>query len=89
MCCGSKVGVQAGTTQHIIVQGLEEKATGVMPAVYDRFILSVMDLLEGRIDSIVLDTPFGEQYLKTYPDHLISDNYSSRSTTIRFPVCRS
>lgn len=70
MCCGSKVGVQAGTTQHMIVQDLEEKATGVVPAVYDRFILSVMDLLEGRIDSLVLDTPFGEQYLKTYPDQL-------------------
>ena len=70
MCCGSKVGVQAGTTQHMIVQDLEEKATGVMPAVYDRFILSVMDLLAGRIDSLVLDTPFGEQYLKTYPNQL-------------------
>jgi len=70
MCCGSKVGVQAGTTQHMIVKNLEEKGTGVIPAVYDRFILSVMDLLQGRIDSLLLDTPYGEQYLKTYPDQL-------------------
>lgn len=70
LCCGSKVGVQGGTTQHIIVNKLAERGTGVVPAVYDRFILSLMDLLKGRIDAILLDTPFGNQYLKKHPDEL-------------------
>jgi len=69
MCCGHEVGVQAGSTQHMFVQSLE-KDTGVVTAVYDRFELSVMDLLAGRIDAIMLDTPYGEQYLKKYPDQL-------------------
>jgi polar amino acid transport system substrate-binding protein len=70
LCCGSKVGMQGGTTPHIIAQKLAERGTGVVPAVYDRFILSLMDLLKGRIDAILVDTPFGNQYLKKHPNEL-------------------
>jgi len=69
MCCGRQVGVHMGTTQHKIVQDLE-KSVGCTPAVYDRPILSVNDLLAGRIDSILVDTPYGDQTLKKHPNQL-------------------
>lgn len=70
LCCKAKVGIQSGTTQHMIVKKLAEGGIGTVPAVYDRFIMSVMDLRDGRIDSIIADTPIGKTFLKKYPDEL-------------------
>lgn len=70
LCCKAKVGIQGGTTQHMIVKKLAEAGVGTVPAVYDRFIMSVMDLRNGRIDSIIADTPIGKTFLKKYSNEL-------------------
>jgi ABC-type amino acid transport substrate-binding protein len=54
----------------MIVKKLAEDGIGTVPAVYDRFIMSVMDLRNGRIDSIIADTPIGKTFLTKYSDEL-------------------
>jgi len=70
LCLGHKAGAHRGTTQHAFLKGLVDAGVDVEPAIYDRPIMALMDLLNGRIDCMVNDVPTTDAYYKEHPDKL-------------------
>ncbi len=65
---GKTVGVQTGTTGEYYVEDYINK-TGINIEVktYSSFVLAVQDLVNGRIDAVVVDTPVAKMFEKQYP----------------------
>ncbi len=59
---GKKVAVQTGTTGDLMVT---EKHKGAKVVRYDKFTDAFMDLQNGRVDAVVLDTPAAQRYVAT------------------------
>jgi len=70
LCLGHKAGVHGGTTQHAFLKGLVDAGVDMEPAIYDRPIMALMDLLEGRIDCVVNESPASDVYYREHPDKL-------------------
>ena len=65
---GKTVGVQTGTTGEYYVEDYINK-TGINIEVktYSSYVLAVQDLVNGRIDAVVVDTPVAKMFEKQYP----------------------
>lgn len=65
---GKKVGVQKGTTgEQILDEGIEKKeATNVDVRRYTSVILGMLDLQNGAIDAMIIDTPVANLYSTKY-----------------------
>jgi polar amino acid transport system substrate-binding protein len=65
---GKKVGVQKGTTgEQIIDEGIENKEVeNVDVRRYTSVILGMLDLQNGTIDAMIIDTPVAKLYEKNY-----------------------
>ncbi len=65
---GKTVGVQTGTTGEYYVEDYINK-TGINIEVktYSSYVLAVQDLVNGRIDTVVVDTPVAKMFEKQYP----------------------
>jgi polar amino acid transport system substrate-binding protein len=61
---GKTVGVQTGTTGESLA---EEYNTTVSIRHYDTFLLAVLDLVNGRIDAVVVDSPVATAFTALYP----------------------
>jgi polar amino acid transport system substrate-binding protein len=64
---GKKVGVQTGTTAESLVNDFISK-TGVQIDVrsYTSYILAVQDLVNGRIDAVIVDSPVAQTLSRMY-----------------------
>lgn len=64
---GRKVGVQTGTTAESLVDNyIRKKGVSIDLKSYDSYILAVQDLVSGRIDAVVVDTPVAQALAKRY-----------------------
>ncbi|RLG89501.1 MAG: basic amino acid ABC transporter substrate-binding protein [Thermoprotei archaeon] len=64
---GRKVGVQTGTTGEYYIVDYENR-TGIDIDIksYSSFVLAVQDLVNGRIDAVIVDTPVASMFEKQY-----------------------
>ena len=62
---GMEIGVQNGTTGETLAD--EYKATLKEIRRYDSFLLAVLDLQNGRIEAVIVDSPSAMYYSKQYP----------------------
>ncbi len=69
---GSIVGAQRGTTQaDWLENNLVQKGIGITLELYETNDLGIMDLVNGRIDAFVADTPAAEAFAKTSPIKIV------------------
>lgn len=61
---GKKVGVQLGTTGDLFVSGVE----GIDVVQYDKGALAVADLVNGKVDAVVIDEEPAYKITKNYQD---------------------
>ena len=64
---GLTVGVQQGTTAQSYLEGLVDNGTNIDIKVYTSYVLAVQDLVNGRVDAVVVDKPVAQTFEKTYP----------------------
>jgi len=69
---GHKVGVQRGTTQNDFADGLVEAGVDVALNLYETNDLAILDLLSGRIDTFIGDSPAAEAFQKVNSDNLVN-----------------
>jgi polar amino acid transport system substrate-binding protein len=62
---GKIVGVQTGTTGEILAN--ENNATFKEIKHYDTFLLAVLDLTNGRVNAVIVDSPVAVAFTKQYP----------------------
>ncbi len=67
---GKTVGVQTGTTGAILAE--ENNATLREIKYYDTFLLAVLDLTNGRVDAVIVDSPVAVAFTKQYSVHVAS-----------------
>jgi polar amino acid transport system substrate-binding protein len=68
---GKTVGVQTGTTAADYLKGLvDEKGLNINIKEYSSYVLAIQDLLAGRIDAVMVDTPVAKMFEKRYKDKL-------------------
>jgi polar amino acid transport system substrate-binding protein len=67
---GKVVGVQTGTTGAMLAE--ENNATLGEIKYYDTFLLAVLDLQNGRIDAVIVDSPVAVAFTKQYQVHVAS-----------------
>jgi len=67
---GKTVGVQTGTTGEILAN--ENNATLGEIKHYDTFLLAVLDLQNGRVDAVIVDSPVAVAFTKQYPVRVAS-----------------
>lgn len=64
---GRAVGVQSGTTaESLLIDFVESEKKNIDIKSYDSYILAVKDLVNGRLDAVVIDTPVAEAFVKSY-----------------------
>jgi polar amino acid transport system substrate-binding protein len=64
---GKKVGVQTGTTAESLVNDyVSSTGTQIDVRSYTSYILAVQDLINGRIDAVVVDTPVAQTLSRMY-----------------------
>lgn len=64
---GKVVGVQSGTTaESLLTDFVESKGKNLDIRRYDSYVLAVKDLVNRRLDAVVIDTPVAEAFVKTY-----------------------
>ncbi len=69
---GKVVGVQSGTTaEGLLTDFIESTGKNIDVRSYDSYVLAVKDLVNGRLDAVVIDTPVAEAFTKNY-DVIIS-----------------
>jgi len=65
---GKTVGVQTGTTGADYVKSYaEEHGLNINVKEYSSFVLAVQDLVNGRIDAVVVDSPVAKMFEQKYP----------------------
>lgn len=64
---GKEVGVQTGTTGEYYISDYKNK-TGINIEIksYSSFVLAVQDLINGKIDAVIVDTPVASMFEKQY-----------------------
>ncbi len=68
---GKTVGVQTGTTAADYLKSLvDEKGLNINIKEYSSYVLAIQDLLAGRIDAVMVDTPVAKMFEKRYKDKL-------------------
>lgn len=68
---GRTVGVQTGTTAADYLKGLvDEEGLKINIKEYSSYVLAIQDLLAGRIDAVMVDTPVAKMFEKRYKDEL-------------------
>ncbi|ABM80541.1 basic amino acid ABC transporter substrate-binding protein [Hyperthermus butylicus] len=69
---GKTVGVQTGTTAADYLNKIvEEKGLNINIKEYSSYVLAVNDLIAGRIDAVMVDTPVAKMFEKQYKDKLV------------------
>jgi polar amino acid transport system substrate-binding protein len=68
---GHKVGAQLGTTQAEWLEEAVAAGADITVELYERNELGIMDLVAGRIDVFVADTPVARTFTKLYPVKMI------------------
>ncbi|NPA97292.1 MAG: basic amino acid ABC transporter substrate-binding protein [Crenarchaeota archaeon] len=63
---GKTVGVETGTTGAEYIKKYASKL-GINVKEYSSFVLAVQDLVNGRIDAVVLDSPVAKMFTSKYP----------------------
>ncbi|MGB9826919.1 MAG: basic amino acid ABC transporter substrate-binding protein [Thermosphaera sp.] len=64
---GKTVGVQTGTTAEIIVtEYISNTSANIVVKSYTSYILATQDLLNGRIDAVIVDEPVGKTLGEMY-----------------------
>jgi len=64
LCCGAKIGVQGGSTQHLWAEeNLLEKGVDVTISTYEGYVMVVEDLETGRTDSIIVGILAAAEFL--------------------------
>ncbi len=61
-----KIGVEIGTTGDDYISRIA-KNLSIEVKKYKSFVLAVQDLINGRIDAVVLDSPVAKMFTKKYP----------------------
>lgn len=65
---GKTIGVQTGTTGEYYVEDYVNKTgANIEVKTYSSYVLAVQDLVNGRIDAVVVDTPVAKMFEKQYP----------------------
>ena len=67
---GKKVGVQIGTTGHLVL--LDNEDLNINIKAYDNIALAIEDLLNGNLDCVITDSIVASDYV------LLNENYSSK-----------
>lgn len=64
---GKVVGVQSGTTgEWLIDDFINQSGSDITVKRYPSFVLAVTDLINGRIDAVIVDTPVAAAFSKKY-----------------------
>jgi polar amino acid transport system substrate-binding protein len=64
---GKIIGVQSGTTGEAVVDDfVSETGKEIDIRRYSSFVLAINDLVNGRIDAVVVDTPVAEMFTTKY-----------------------
>ena len=63
---GLTIGVQSGTTGQVVAEGIE----GAEISSVKSFNQAVLDLVNGKVDAVVIDEVPGEAFVSTYPDDI-------------------
>ncbi len=64
---GKAVGVQSGTTgEWLIDDFINQSGADITVKRYPSFVLAVTDLVNGRIDAVIVDTPVATAFAKKY-----------------------
>lgn len=81
---GSRIGVQAGSTQHSWVEeNIVNKKKNVKLSTYEDFLMGVNDVTAGRLDSVIVDRLSALQYIeKGSPVEIIGELDNSRSVAM-------
>lgn len=81
---GSRIGVQAGSTQHDWVEAnIVNKKKNVKLSTYEDFLMAVNDVIAGRLDSVVVDRLSALQYIeKGSAVEIIGELDNSRSVAM-------
>ena len=87
LCCGAKVGGNAGGTQHEWIKRLAENPkTNLKPVAYETDELALKDLVSGRLDAMVTDELVTLDYLEKYDIEIAGKIYKGYSNEIAFGV---
>jgi polar amino acid transport system substrate-binding protein len=69
---GHLVGVQTGTTAaDYLKRANKEKGLNIKIKEYDSYVLAVQDLINGRIDAVMVDLPVAKMFTKQYEGKLV------------------
>lgn len=81
---GSRIGVQAGSTQHDWVEAnIVNKKNDVKLSTYEDFLMAVNDVNAGRLDSVVVDRLSALQYIeKGNPVEIVGELDNARSVAM-------
>ncbi|MEM1607980.1 MAG: transporter substrate-binding domain-containing protein, partial [Ignisphaera sp.] len=63
---GHAVGVQSGTTAEELLDEYVSKGLSINVKKYSSYTLAVQDLLNGRVDAVVVDSPVAKALAKKY-----------------------
>jgi polar amino acid transport system substrate-binding protein len=87
LCCGAKVGGNAGGTQHEWIKRLAENSkAGLKPVAYETDELALKDLVSGRLDAMVTDELVTLDYLEKYDIEIAGKIVKGYSNEIAFGI---
>jgi len=65
---GKTVGVQTGTTaEYYITDYINKTGAKINVKSYSSYVLAVQDLMNDRVDAVIVDTPVAKMFEKQYP----------------------
>ncbi len=87
LCCGAKVGGNAGGTQHEWLKALAANPkTDLKPIAYETDELALKDLVAGRLDAMVTDEIVTYDYVEKYDVEIVGKIYKGYSHDVAFGV---
>jgi polar amino acid transport system substrate-binding protein len=65
MCCGARIGVQGGSTQHTWVEEnlVANRKVDAQVKPYQDYVTAVEDMLNGRLDAVLVSTDTAEEFI--------------------------